>query len=734
MKKYILGLGLAVIISVAPASAIAQSTTIVELQNQIRILTERLQSLIAQQSGVSVMPSPTTPMGMPAASSAGNSQNSSGKFRVGEVVRADTNISVRSSPAVIDGIVQLAGGQYYGSSNKLGVQPSGAQGRVVDGPFYSSMQTDTYVWWKIDYDNGVDGYSAEDFLSRVEGGLNPITNTQARVDIKANGLDKITNFDPSTTLTISWTASPEIRACELTGVGVNTTNVNGPSTMSSGVSAQTGNVLTHQPGSAWYPRPLPGYTAVYGISCERYDARGSLIQGAAVRDTVEVTIASAVTPPVDERRPTIRSSATSVKSGEQFTLYLGKYPANASSWTLSHNCPSGFVISQKGGSSCSSGSQREEDVVTLTRNVSPNVNHEWPITITNNSGTSQTIVYWFNAFDANGRGLGGVTESVSVDPVSIPVPSTATLSASPSIITAGQTSVLMPNASGVLACSMSADTGEMMSFGGLGVPITVKPTRTTTYTLNCYKINTASDVVSARTTVTVQPVTTTPNAPMVTLSVSPNTITPGQSATVAWSSTNATSCRMKLSTGWDFAEPLSGSYSVSPTQDVTYTMTCANSAGLSSSDTASLKVTQTTPSIPPPTVIPPAGQPVVNFSASSLSVPAASALTLTLDARNVGYCLWPYAASGPYRVSTFPVSMTIYPTQTTTYHARCFDKADKEVATRNVTVTVQSVKPPFVPPTVPPGGEEEEINQFLEASAYQGLQALLLQLSRMLGN
>ncbi len=79
--------------------------------------------------------------------------------------------------------------------------------------------------------------------------------------------------------------------------------------------------------------------------------------------------------------------------------------------------------------------------------------------------------------------------------------------------------------------------------------------------------------------------------PVASLSTSATTITLGQSATLTWSSTNATSC--SLSSG---QSGTSGNTTVSPTVTTTYTLTCTGSGG---TNTKSVTLTVTT--TPPPT-------------------------------------------------------------------------------------------------------------------------------------
>jgi hypothetical protein len=99
--------------------------------------------------------------------------------------------------------------------------------------------------------------------------------------------------------------------------------------------------------------------------------------------------------------------------------------------------------------------------------------------------------------------------------------------------------------------------------------------------------------------------TSQPNQPTATLSANPTTITSGQSSTLAWSSTNATSC-----TGTNFtASATAGTVTVSPTVTTTYGVTCTGTGG-SANASATVTVTTQPPTttnsssviaLPPPT-------------------------------------------------------------------------------------------------------------------------------------
>ena len=139
------------------------------------------------------------------------------------------------------------------------------------------------------------------------------------------------------------------------------------------------------------------------------------------------------------------------------------------------------------------------------------------------------------------------------------------------------------------SCSLSplgsSGTSNSVSTGNLTV--------SQNYALSCSgEGGTVSDSVQ----VNVESAATTPTpTPTVSLSASPTSITAGQSATLTWSSTNATSCT--ASGGWSGSKTLSGNESGSPTQTATYTLTCTGSGG---SANASATITVTTPPPPPP--------------------------------------------------------------------------------------------------------------------------------------
>ena len=80
-------------------------------------------------------------------------------------------------------------------------------------------------------------------------------------------------------------------------------------------------------------------------------------------------------------------------------------------------------------------------------------------------------------------------------------------------------------------------------------------------------------------------------APTVTISVKPSSIVVGASATLSWSSTNATACT--AGGAWSGSQPISGTSAVSPASSgtFTYTLTCTGSNGQTTSAQATLTAT-----------------------------------------------------------------------------------------------------------------------------------------------
>jgi hypothetical protein len=164
--------------------------------------------------------------------------------------------------------------------------------------------------------------------------------------------------------------------------------------------------------------------------------------------------------------------------------------------------------------------------------------------------------------------------------------------------------------------------------------------------------------------------------PTASLTASSMTIQTGQSVTLTWGTTNATSATMNGNT-----VALNGSQAYSPAVTTTYTLVATNSAG---SVTRSATVTVTTP--PPPVPMPTAllnamPSTIQSGQSTTLQWSTSNATTITLDGS-------PVNANGSRAVS---------PTATTTY-TLVAGNASGSVQSQ-VTVTVTAPPPPVVPLT-----------------------------------
>ena len=108
-----------------------------------------------------------------------------------------------------------------------------------------------------------------------------------------------------------------------------------------------------------------------------------------------------------------------------------------------------------------------------------------------------------------------------------------------------------------------------------------------------------------------------PPEPTLTLTANPLSIQAGESSTLTWSSTNATSCT--ASGGWSGSKSVNGSESTGPLGATTaYTLDCVGDGG---SVSKSVTVTVSAPPAPAPTL---------TLAANPLSIQAGESSTLTL--------------------------------------------------------------------------------------------------------
>jgi len=161
-------------------------------------------------------------------------------------------------------------------------------------------------------------------------------------------------------------------------------------------------------------------------------------------------------------------------------------------------------------------------------------------------------------------------------------PVISTFTASPQTIQAGESAKLVWNVTEATKVSIDQGIGDISSSGA----IVVSPVSTTTYTLIATRSNGTS--VTATAQVAILPF----GAPViVSFSVSPPVINTGNTATLSWSISGATSIIIDNGIG---AVASAGTRSVSPSTTTVYTLTATNSSG---SVNQSLQITVPRPDV-----------------------------------------------------------------------------------------------------------------------------------------
>jgi hypothetical protein len=184
---------------------------------------------------------------------------------------------------------------------------------------------------------------------------------------------------------------------------------------------------------------------------------------------------------------------------------------------------------------------------------------------------TQTTTYTYTATGPGGSATAKATVTVSPAP-------TVTITASHTSVTAGQSTTLTVVATNatqvVIADNQDTTTHTLPAAGGT---LVMTPLIPTTYQATASGANGSTAVETVSVNVT----------PTVTLSASPTSTFPGQSVTLTWTSTSATSVVIEPLPGG--VEPVaSGIGTVSPTQTTTYT---ATATGNNQEVTATAKVT-----------------------------------------------------------------------------------------------------------------------------------------------
>ncbi len=288
-----------------------------------------------------------------------------------------------------------------------------------------------------------------------------------------------------------------------------------------------------------------------------------------VTDTVTVTVNSAPLPPTT----TLTLSNNPIETGDSTTL----------SWNSTNT------------TSCTaSGNWSGTKATTGTEIITPS--------------TAGTYTYTLACTGTDGTDTKSVTLTVSDPDPGTPDPDpTVSLIATPSTITNGDTTTLTWSTNNVVT-SCSAPWTSHTTKSGTQV---VSPTATTNYTITCTD-GTKTTTDSTTVTVTAQP------APTVSLSSNRTTLTEGESLTLSWNTTNATSCT--AAGNWSGTKSInSGSETITPTTTGTYTyiLTCTGPGGSANQSRTVTVNSATNPGTPDPE---PEPEPTPKKKISTMSV------------------------------------------------------------------------------------------------------------------
>jgi hypothetical protein len=297
-----------------------------------------------------------------------------------------------------------------------------------------------------------------------------------------------------------------------------------PATVAAGSSATltwtSTNATSCRASGGWSgARPVAGTESTAAIPTTTSYTLTCTGMGGSAQAAVTVTIMSAPAPTV-----VLTANPATVVSGGSSTLVWSSTDANSCS------ASGGWS-----GSQPSSGTRSTGGLATTT---------SYTLTCSGPGGTAPT------------------TATVSVVPALQP---TVTLTANPTAIGKGGSSILTWSSTGTSSCTASGGwSGSRLTSGSAS---TGALTTTTSYTLTCSGLG-----GSAPATVTVA------ITPTVALTASPTTVASGGSSTLTWSATDATSCT--ASGNWSGSEPTSGSFNTGPlTATASYVLTCAGPGG-----------------------------------------------------------------------------------------------------------------------------------------------------------
>ena len=279
------------------------------------------------------------------------------------------------------------------------------------------------------------------------------------------------------------------------------------------------------------------------------------------------------------------------------------------------------------------------------------------------------------SYTLTARGPAGIvtdSASITVNPAG---PMIDTFTATSTTITEGESTTLEWTTSGATTVTIPGTSGTLTVDGS----VNVSPTETTIYTLTASDDDAATADATATVTVTVNPA-----GPMIdTFTATSTTITEGESTTLEWTTTGATTVTIPGTSG---TLTVDGSVNVSPTETTIYTLTASDDDAATADATASVTIT----------VLPP--DPVIDsFSASDTTITEGDSTMLEWETTNATSVSIP-GTSGTLAVDG---STSVSPTTTTTYRLTASGASGTTADTATVAVIVLHPPPRRACPSIP---------------------------------
>jgi phospholipase C len=352
--------------------------------------------------------------------------------------------------------------------------------------------------------------------------------------------------------------------------------------------------------------------------------------GRIPKTPINITVGSSTNPP-----PTIsfNASPTSIASGGSSTL----------TWSTS-NATSVSIDNGIGGVATSG-----------SKTVSPAATTTYTLTATGPGGTATA-----RATVSVGTPSGSCAPSSAVPSINICSPANGSTVASPVHVQA------TPNSSrGVVAIAVYVDNNLAYKQNVTTLDTSINMSNGNHYVVVQFW-DTAGAVTKASTNITVS---STAGAPTISFIASPTSITSGQSSTLTWSSTNATS--VTIDNGVGTVQP-NGAVTVSPSATTTYTATATSADGITATAQTTVTVTSTT------------GAPTVTLAANPTSITAGQSSTLTWSSTNASSVT---IDNGIGTVNPSG-SQAVTPATTTTYTITATGSGGTATATATINVAV----------------------------------------------